>query len=346
MLKLLQSIFGRGETHDRYPESLIEMAIERTLDGTYPRLRALSTYKKRLREPVIHAIDHVIALVDSIPTPIAANPATHADDPRLGALFVSSEHLCEVLVNDAELSEFRSKNPLCADPVHALLVAEPKEKTILGVEMVGEMLCRDVPQVTVSFRNHRLIDPSIDEEEARRQLKRRAFDHLISLALSRIIDAKGERAELNQQRALMRSKLAVLNKGGWAFSHEPAEIPDPTAIQTELEQIEAQLAALTVDESSFDGQLEILAETMASAEQQLWTATTELHLDRLNIKRAAGHPEAKHLMFSELHNARGQIMTILFVSIDPGSLPLKASLAASADRLLNELGPSGPPKSR
>lgn len=340
MLKLLQSIFGNNETRGRYPDALIEMAIERTLDGTYPRLRALSGYRKRLRDPVIHAIDHVIALVDGIPAPISASAEAYIDDPRLGALFVSSEHMREIFVNDAELSEFRAKNPLCADRINALLLAESKEKTILGVEMIGELLCRDVPQITVSFRNHRLLDPSVSEEEARRQLKRRAFDHLISLALARIIDAKGERAELTQQRALMRSKLAILNKGGWAFSDEPGAASSPAAIQAELNQIETQLTALTVDESSFAGQLEIVAEAMASAEQQLWVKPVELHLDRLNIKRAADHPDAKRMVFSELHNARGQVLTVLFVSINPDELPQKASLAASAERILNEFGPA------
>lgn len=344
MLKLLQSIFGSNETHGRYPESLIEMAIERTLDGTYPRLRALSGYRKRLREPVIHAIDHVIALVDGIPAPVSASTEAYVEDPRLGALFLSAEHMCEVFVNDVELSEFRAKNPLCSDRINALLLAESKEKTILGVELIGELLCRDVPQITVSFRNHRLIDPSATEEEARRQLKRRAFDHLITLALSRIIDAKGERAGLTQQRALMRSKLAILNKGGWAFNDEPSQMADPADIQAELDQIEAQLAALTVDESSFAGQLEIVAEAMSAAEQQLWVEPVEFHLDRLNIKRDADNPEAKRMTYSELHNARGQILTTLFVSIDPAELPQKATLSASADRLLNELGPSSYPR--
>ena len=41
MLKLFQSIFGSNEKRGQHPESLIEMAIERAVDGTYPRLRAL-----------------------------------------------------------------------------------------------------------------------------------------------------------------------------------------------------------------------------------------------------------------------------------------------------------------
>lgn len=340
MLKLLQSIFGGNEPHGRYPESLIEMAIERTLDGTYPRLRALSGYRKRLREPVIHAIDHVVALVDSLPAPISATSASYGDDPRLGALFLSPEHMREVFANDSELGEFRNNNPLCTDRVTALLLAECKEKNILGVEMVGEMLCRDVAQVTVSFRSHRLIDPAIGDDEARRMLKRRAFDHLISLALWRVIDAKGQRSELTQQQALMRSKLSVLQRSGWSFNDNPDEHPDAALLQTELEQIEGQLAELTVDESSFAGQLEIIAELMATAEQQLWAKPVEYRLDRLNIKRDANNPDGKHMSFTELHNARGETLTLMLISLDPAELPQRAKLSESADRLLNELGPS------
>jgi hypothetical protein len=71
-VRLLQSIFGRGETVGRYPETLIEMTIERAVDGTDPRLRLLPGYRKRLREPVIHAIEQVVALVDAMPAPVPA----------------------------------------------------------------------------------------------------------------------------------------------------------------------------------------------------------------------------------------------------------------------------------
>jgi hypothetical protein len=71
-MKLFRSIFGGREAVGHYPEFLIEMAIERTVDGTDPRLRLVPGYRKRLRAPVIHAIDHVVALVDDIPATVAA----------------------------------------------------------------------------------------------------------------------------------------------------------------------------------------------------------------------------------------------------------------------------------
>jgi len=51
----------------------------------------------------------------------------------------------------------------------------------LGMDLVGDQVHRDVPQVTVSFSAHRLLDPAASADETRRQLKRRAFDHLLTM---------------------------------------------------------------------------------------------------------------------------------------------------------------------
>ena len=78
MLKLFHSIFGREAENERYPESLIDAAIERAVDGTDSRLRLVSRYKKHLRPSIIHAIDHVTTLVDGIPPPLEAGRADYA----------------------------------------------------------------------------------------------------------------------------------------------------------------------------------------------------------------------------------------------------------------------------
>ena len=99
----------------------------------------------------------------------------------------------------------------------ALLLAERVERNILGMDLVGDQVRRDVQQVAVSFTAHRLLDPTPSEAETRRQLKRRAFDHLLTLALTRIAEARVERADLTRQRDLLRRKLTALEHGGWRF---------------------------------------------------------------------------------------------------------------------------------
>lgn len=336
MLKLFQSIFGGNEKHGRYPESLIEMATERAIDGTYPRLRSVPDYRRRLREPVIRAIDHAIDLVDLMPEPLSALSTEYSTDPRLPALFVSPEHLREVFGNDPAINEFRENHPATEGPVTALLLTERKEKATLGIALEGEILRRDVAQVTVSFSNHRLVDPAVSTDEARRQLKRRAFDHLISLALWRISEAKIERAELNQQRDLLRGKLGLLQRSGWSFESQADAPVNPNAngLQSELEEIEAKLAGISVDEKTLSGQLDIVCAVLSDPQKQFWAEPVNLALDRMNVKRDPQNPDARPISFHELHNARGQRLTMLLVSINPGELPAPQGFFANASRFL------------
>jgi hypothetical protein len=51
MLHLFQFIFGAGpDAAAPYPEELIDRAIERAVNGTDPRLRALPGYGKKLHD--------------------------------------------------------------------------------------------------------------------------------------------------------------------------------------------------------------------------------------------------------------------------------------------------------
>lgn len=337
MLKLFQSIFdlvgGGNKARGRYPEALIEMAIDRAVDGTDPRIRALPGYRKRLRAPVIHAADHVIALVDSLPEPVAATRKAFAGDSRLAALFASAEHLREVFAGDAALGEFRDRHPGC-ERVTSLLVAERHEKNVLGMELDGELLKREVAQVAINFRSHRLVDPDTDEAEMRRQLKRRAFDHLLSLALARITEIQGERAGLNRQRDLLRRKLSALQHGGFDFDAAGGERPDPEKLQAELDDIEAQMSALGVDDRALSAHLDIVAGLLAEAERQFWGEELVLHLDRMNIRRDPQDGTAREIRLQELHNARGRRLVMLLVSIDPGELPQRVDAVTAAERYL------------
>lgn len=334
MLKLLQSIFGGGEERGRYPESLITAAIERAVDGTDPRLRALFGYKKNLRPSIIHAIDHVVALVDGIPAPVAAGRSDYSTDPRLMALFASSEHMLEVFGSDAALNEFRAGPAGGAEPVIALLLAERVEKNVLGVELVGEMLQRDVAQVAVSFRNHRLVEPSANEADTRRQLKRRAFDHLLTLALTRMAEVQGERADLSRQRDLLRRKLSTLERGGWSFEAVEGARSDPETVIAELQDIESELTKLGADTGVLQARLGIVADLLGQAGQHLWAEDLVMHLDRMNILRDARDASAQQIALHELHNARGRRLVLLLVALAPGELPRREDFITAAERYL------------
>ena len=262
-MKLFQSIFGRGDTLGHYPETLIEMAIERAVDGTDPRLRLVPGYRKRLRKPVIHAIDQVIALVDGIPAPLTAGPDGYRNDFRLAALFASSDEMVQVFGRDKALSEYlASKDGLGAEHVTTLLLARREEKNILGMDLVGDLVRRDVAQVSVSFSGHHLLEPRTSEDESRRFLKRRAFDHLLALALAQIAEARVERADLTRQRDLLQRQLRAMKRGALTFAGPEAGQPDEASLQAELDAVAGQLKQLGADEGVLKAHLEIITERL------------------------------------------------------------------------------------
>ncbi|NEV64275.1 hypothetical protein [Thiorhodococcus minor] len=334
-MKLFQSIFGKQDlVGTSYPDWLVEAAIERAVEATDPRIKFVSRFQKRLRAPVIRAIDHVVALVDAIPEPVAAGPTDYSQTPCLGAVFASSKGMLEALGRDAELHDYLGGPGAGAGRITALLLAELQERKGLGVELVNDSIQREVAQVRVTFSAHRLLDPADDEMETRRLLKRRAFDHLLTLALKRIASAKVERADLKRQRDLLRRKLDTLESGGWSFDAPEAEHPTRAALEAELDGISAQLGALGAESSLLESHLAILIETLEQASSQLWSSEIELFLDPMNIQRAPDHPSARRILLRQLHNVLGRRVVMLPLSFSPRDLPPREDFARAAERYL------------
>jgi hypothetical protein len=334
-VKLFQSIFGGREAVGRYPESLIEMAIERTVDGTDSRLRLVPGYRKRLREPVIHAIDHVVALVDGIPATVAAGPGDYRNDPRLTALFASADEMQQMFARDKGLSDYLSGSEgRGAERVTALLMVRREERHILGMDLVGDQVRRDVAQVTVSFSGHHLLEPQTIEEECRRFLKRRAFDHLLALALAQIAEARLERADLTRQRDLLQRKLRTMKRGTLSFDQPDPGEPDEAAIQAELDDVSGQLQALGADAGLLKAHLDVVAERLQGAERQIWAEDVQLCLGPMNIRREPGDPSGRVILLHELQTTRGARAVVLPVAIDPRELPRQEDFVSAAQRYL------------
>ena len=337
MLQLFQSIFGSGRgDSSAHPADLIERAIERTVDGTDSRLRALSGYKKRLRGAVSHALDHVVALVDELPPALQLHSGAYGAEPEVTAYFASVDHLREVLERDATLNEWRrTTDGALAERIVMLLLMTLHERKTLGVALEGDAVRHDVAQTTISFTGHALIDPSATEDETRRLLKRRAFDHLLGLALGRISTARSERGELERERDLLRRKRTALASGRWGFDPDGAEKPvDPHTLQQQLQDIESQLSVLGAGPSLLQAHLDIVVDVLSHAESNFWSVRRPLSIDRMGIKQAQAGVQAPEISLSELHNAVGQGLVARIVSVERKALPAQRDLLRDAERAL------------
>ncbi len=202
------------------------------------------------------------------------------------------------------------------------------------MDLVGDQVRRDVPQMAINFTSQRLLDPAATEAESRRQWKRRAFDHLLTLALTRIAETREERTDLTRQRDLLRRKLAALEHGGWSFEPAAGDYANPARLMAELDAITEQLDTLGADHEVLRVHLGIVIDLLSDAEHQLWSEPLTLFLDPMNIQREAQEPSVRRIALWELRNIRGRRVVMLPLLITPDELPVREDFVTAAQRYL------------
>jgi hypothetical protein len=312
VLRLLQSIFASRPVGDaRYDPALIEAATAHVIDGTDPRLRSLAGFARRLRDPVERAVNHIMDLVDALPAPLELDADRYGTDSHLRAFFASREHLTEVVGSGRSLLEFvrAYRGPL---PGHLFcgFGIEYEIRRVLGMEMQGEIMRRDVEQEVVNFTQHRLVAPGESEEDCRWEVKKRAFDDLIETALQRIVAMRSRRSELKRQHELLQRKLRLLNQGDFALGpvlgDETEEATDLGDLERGLAEVESQLLEIPTDDRSLDSAMGEIEAVFGHPEAHLWVTPVSFRLSSMGVRLEPGDPAAAiDIELREAANSRG-----------------------------------------
>jgi hypothetical protein len=314
MFKLFENIFEPSRPKaDRLPDDLLDAAIDRAVEGTDPRLKMMSAYDRKLRGPVARAVQYVIKLVDSLP-PAAELGAQSLDDcPALAAIFYSPSSLQDIISHDTELKSYRRSRRVNQDGVNALVLVNTRQKRILGSALVDGETRKDVAQTTIDFHDQRFIAPSPSEAETRDLLKRRAFDHLLTVALAQITNQSQERKELQAHRAVLLSKLKLLTRsGGFAHQHGLEEQAD---LQNKMETIEQQLAGLGPDEAVIPSNLAMVVDVLETAAEHLWAERKNYCIDRYYVVHDHPTKAVPAIEFLELHSTAAEAVLVQLVKL-------------------------------
>ena len=328
MLRFLGSLFtGSAERTEDPDNALIEAAIERAVAGTDQRIRAIGPYRKRLRQPVKQAILHVISLVDALPPPVEINPQLFSEDPRLRAFFVSNNHMREVFRGFKSIRDYLADLAGPApDKIYGLLSMVMEERNVLGVELVGDILRRDVMQVTVNFSNHRYLGPGSNERDTRRELKKRAFDFLIEKTLERITGERSNRKELGRQQHLLKQKLRTMKAGNWGLDAMLTDLeqphPDIAALESKIEAIDRELGQLNTDNLGIEESLACVIDTLSHPAACLASREFCLHLDAMGVKmQDLSAKSAKEIVLNEIFSGTGERRIIILGYIARTDIP-------------------------
>jgi hypothetical protein len=266
----------------------LKTAVDRVIEGIDPRLKAIGNARERLAPAVAHALDYAHELVGGLPHCIEMTPAAWSQSPLLRAMFVRPADIASALSNSLDLREFLGSSHLQAgETVYCVLAATRAERTVFGVAMDGEFLRQDIVQKTVSFNDFRLVGFSRTEALLRTRIEEILLEGLLLTVLRDIAGNKARGERLASYRQLQLTRLRLMEQSGAGpvsmLEQHSREHRDIDRLRRELAENEAELKALKVNGTGFDGTLEQVINALHNAESVIQPKQVALRLNSMNI---------------------------------------------------------------
>jgi hypothetical protein len=315
----------------------LDAAIEQVIDCTDPRLRLVSGYSNKLRPYVAGALAHMDELTGRIPPTVEISARAWSDDPLVRTLFADVAHMQQLFGASRELREFFHAHPSATEAYVGLGLTR-QERKVLGMELAGNLVQREVAQTTVGFNQQLVVGASGSEAELRGKLKLRCLNFLIAEVLgylaelrSRSSDGEGEHHSLQlwlKAREHERCAVQGLFDTGDALDREIDSLRERLAKGAQLHG-EPHAPVATLDES--------LAQVCAAFESIPQTITLELvrlRINRMNIKVESAGPDADEIVFAEATIGKRPPRTVVLTRVPRDQLLPEEDPVLKGQRLL------------
>ena len=283
LLNRLRRTDHPGTAQDR---QLVGATVERVMQ-LHPQLRLARQYEKRLAPAVATSLEYMRALVEAVPAPREASAAAWVGDPYIHAYFAAPDDVALAISRSADLRAFFGRNADVPEAV-AVLGMELTERHILGVAQEGGTLRRDVPQTTMSFSDHQVRMCGRTDVELRDEIVQRLLEQLALEGLARTAADKSRRNELERDRALLKTRLQLLERQGTGIravlgSDATADLGELARLQAEVEENERNLAGLGLRAEALDRALDHVRTVFAEPGRHLYVSARRVRLDRMNV---------------------------------------------------------------
>ncbi len=283
-MSLFGQLFGNDREKDT-PELL--PAIERAVSAVEPLLRQAGGYPENYRKPVMAALEYAHSLAASIPGPVAVNRESYAKDAFVHALFPSADDVVDAFCASHALQDYYRGFP-AADELYALMGMRRCEKTMVGVELTGEVVQRDVVQKVVYFTSHTIENPAPTEQQARDQAAWSFFDSLVGKVKQRIEARKQDKLSQLQEKDMLVARLRA------------ADAETRPALEKELTKMMAHIQA-TASSLELHNYTDDFETVLLNPEQHLRLNQVPIVLDSMGIRRESGDASRDEaVVFNEL----------------------------------------------
>jgi hypothetical protein len=177
------------------PDAATRQAIERAVKAIDPLLKLVSGYERKLAPTVSRALDYCAELAAAIPGPVDISSRAFGADPLVHAIFGGPGDIAEMLGKNREVRQFLADpGQGDAEEFFALLGMRPRERTVMGTALRGDMLQTEVPQQLLYFADHTLWGPGRSYEITRQRLQAAAFDSLAFRFADRVSELREQQA--------------------------------------------------------------------------------------------------------------------------------------------------------
>jgi hypothetical protein len=277
-------IFGHDEQKD-IPDLL--PAIDRAISGVEPLLKQISSYPHSYRKPVAFALEYARSLAASLPGPVIVSRESYAKDAFVHALFPAMDTVSETLCSSMAVQDYRHNFP-ASNEIYALMGMRRNEKTVVGMEMSGQTIQRDVVQKAVYFTSHTLENPAPSERQARDQVAWSFFDNLVGKVKKRVELRKQHKQSQMQDRDMLMARLRT------------ADAQARPALEEQLAKMLSSMQS-TINSLELSNYIKDFEAVLLNPEKYLRLVQTPIILDSMGIRQASdstGQGEA--IIFNDL----------------------------------------------
>jgi hypothetical protein len=285
---LLSSFYLNRQQKARRLDRTTEVinTVESVVDGTDSKIRLVPGYKKKLQNSVQSSLEFADDLVNQIPSSIEVSRSTFTTDPHVNAFFTNVTDLQSIFSRSSEIHDYMEDSHDSSAHCCALLCMARTEKTVMGMELSGDMLKRDVMQVAVSFSDHRIYSPAPSEPEAREGLKLCLLQGLVSNALERVAKLRLASHHLRSQHQMLHARLRRYQQKSRDIKPrvlmDDSTLRDMEETSRELEGIEQQI--MKIPRLTPQVVLEQVVDVFSQPDDFVRLSKSSLRLNKMGIK--------------------------------------------------------------
>lgn len=306
-------------------EHWMRVATERLVDQFEPELRNQPEYYERLAPVVEQIRDYSNTLIKQIPTPTRIDTEQWSNDPLVNALFAQPSALRETISSPMVHNWLQANPEEQAPELFGLLLAKPKERTQLGVELRQDRVQRDVKQTILSFIEHEIVAVDTDFDRLRRGLERPIADLIQSLCIARLATQEERIITLEGALRVLQLKLKVIQPRidgvDLLMATSAQNLAEAQRLNIKITETERALVVARGGLGDSEQYFEQALALLAHPEEAMQLEPMSVWLDRMHVVRDSNHPSAQEIALTRAVRPEKPGRVVLFVRF-PRSLIL------------------------